>query len=263
MSIDWITVAAQIANFLVLVWLLKRFLYRPILDGIDAREDEIRARMHEAEAAQDKAKAAEQAFHDKVQALNLTQTEMTETIRQKAGEQRDAMLAAAQTQLSQDHDAWKAHQADLAQKYIAKLHHAGAGALLALTRKALTDLADETLEARIARHLALQIGPMADNLRKAAGAAVRAVAGGAVVTSQQALPEAVQADLTAELHKIFPALAVQFETAPSQAPGLVLRLGGAQLTWTTDSYIDGLEAEVAEQLATGAGSGVSSGVATA
>ena len=36
MSIDWITVAAQLINFLVLVWLLKRFLYRPILNGIDA-----------------------------------------------------------------------------------------------------------------------------------------------------------------------------------------------------------------------------------
>ncbi|HAB91660.1 MAG TPA: F0F1 ATP synthase subunit B, partial [Pseudomonas sp.] len=45
MSIDWITVLAQIANFLVLLWLLKRFLYRPILDGIDAREAEIARRM--------------------------------------------------------------------------------------------------------------------------------------------------------------------------------------------------------------------------
>ena len=48
MSIDWITVIAQIANFLVLVWLLKRFLYRPILDGIDAREAEIARSMAEA-----------------------------------------------------------------------------------------------------------------------------------------------------------------------------------------------------------------------
>ena len=45
MSIDWITVAAQIVNFLALVWLLRRFLYRPILDGIDAREKEIADRM--------------------------------------------------------------------------------------------------------------------------------------------------------------------------------------------------------------------------
>ena len=59
MSIDWITVVAQIANFLVLVWLLKRFLYRPILDGIDAREAEITRRMAEAGEAQKKAQAAE------------------------------------------------------------------------------------------------------------------------------------------------------------------------------------------------------------
>ena len=61
MSIDWITVAAQIANFLVLVWLLKRFLYRPILDGIDAREAEIAARMGEAAKAREKAEAIRRA----------------------------------------------------------------------------------------------------------------------------------------------------------------------------------------------------------
>ncbi len=57
MSIDWITVVAQLLNFLVLVWLLKRFLYRPILDGIDAREVEISTRMAEATEARKKAEA--------------------------------------------------------------------------------------------------------------------------------------------------------------------------------------------------------------
>ena len=34
MLIDWFTVAAQVVNFLILVWLLKRFLYQPILNAI-------------------------------------------------------------------------------------------------------------------------------------------------------------------------------------------------------------------------------------
>ena len=38
MLIDWFTVGAQALNFLILVWLLKRFLYKPILDAVDARE---------------------------------------------------------------------------------------------------------------------------------------------------------------------------------------------------------------------------------
>jgi F-type H+-transporting ATPase subunit b len=42
MLIDWFTVGAQTLNFLILVWLMKRFLYKPILNAIDAREKRMR-----------------------------------------------------------------------------------------------------------------------------------------------------------------------------------------------------------------------------
>ena len=44
MLIDWFTVGAQVLNFLILVWLMKRFLYKPVLDAIDARETAHRRR---------------------------------------------------------------------------------------------------------------------------------------------------------------------------------------------------------------------------
>ena len=43
MLIDWFTVSAQAVNFLILVWLMKRYLYQPILVAIDAREKRIAA----------------------------------------------------------------------------------------------------------------------------------------------------------------------------------------------------------------------------
>ena len=55
MLIDWFTVLAQLVNFLILVWLLKRFLYRPILDAIDAREKRIAAELADADAKKDDA----------------------------------------------------------------------------------------------------------------------------------------------------------------------------------------------------------------
>ena len=55
MLIDWFTVVAQTINFLILVWLLKRFLYQPILDAIDARERRIAQEL--ADAAAKKAEA--------------------------------------------------------------------------------------------------------------------------------------------------------------------------------------------------------------
>ncbi len=253
MSIDWITVAAQIANFLVLVWLLKRFLYRPILDGIDARETEIKERMQKAVHAREQAEETERAYHEKVQALNVAQSEMTETIRKTAEKQRDVLLAEAQQKLEREHASWQTHLDAEARKYINRMHSAGAGALLSLTRKALGDLSDETLEARMARHLIKKIKPMAPDLRRAAGQASVAI-----VTSHEALPAPVEEELTSELRNLFPQISLQFETDTNQAPGLVLRVGGAQLAWTVDSYIDGLDALIEEQLAAGSDNRVQS-----
>ena len=54
MLIDWFTVIAQVINFLILVWLLKRFLYRPILNAIDAREKRIAAKIADADEKKQK-----------------------------------------------------------------------------------------------------------------------------------------------------------------------------------------------------------------
>ncbi len=62
MPIDWFTVAAQVINFLILVWLLKRFLYKPILAAIDEREKGIAAQLASAEAKKAERKRNETSF---------------------------------------------------------------------------------------------------------------------------------------------------------------------------------------------------------
>ena len=44
MLIDWFTVGAQALNFIILVWLLKRYLYKPILNAV-TREKRIAAEL--------------------------------------------------------------------------------------------------------------------------------------------------------------------------------------------------------------------------
>src|ERR1700689_4789484 len=56
MLIDWFTVGAQALNFVILVWLMKRYLYKPILDAIDAREKRIARELADANAKQVAAK---------------------------------------------------------------------------------------------------------------------------------------------------------------------------------------------------------------
>ena len=70
MLIDWFTVAAQVINFLILVWLLKRFLYKPILRDIDAREQRIEAQLADADATKAEAQQERDEFLHKNEAFD-------------------------------------------------------------------------------------------------------------------------------------------------------------------------------------------------
>ena len=65
MSVDTLTMIAQIVNLIVLVWLLKRFLYKPILSTIDARQDFIRQKISDAENDAEKWKKATEELAQK------------------------------------------------------------------------------------------------------------------------------------------------------------------------------------------------------
>jgi F-type H+-transporting ATPase subunit b len=64
MQIDWWTLGLQTINFLVVIWLLSRFLYRPIRHVIEEREAADRAA---SQAAQQKADAADQVRREYAQ----------------------------------------------------------------------------------------------------------------------------------------------------------------------------------------------------
>ncbi len=246
MSVDWITVLAQIVNFLVLIWLLKRYLYRPILNGIDAREAEIAERMFAATRAEEKAQATEAEYIKQLATLQANEMAMTDSARQKAEAARDVLLADARELFEKERADWKDHLESEGQKYIDDLHNSGTSALLSLTRKALDDLADETLEERIVAHATTRLIPMSDEFLKAASGATEAIA-----TTRDPLPDAAHERLKADLHNILPDIALRFETDTTQSPGLVIRMGGAQVAWTIDTYIDGLVTILEDHVATG------------
>lgn len=236
MSVDWITVAAQIVNFLVLVWLLKRFLYRPILDGIDAREREIAARMGEAATLCEAAEAAKAEHMAEIAGLQSDREGLLAQARTAADAERDAMLRETRERLERERAAREKERIAEADRYRADLQHKGALALMELLRKSLRDLADESLEERIVRRAAARVSQMTGELAAAAGGSREAV-----ITTRTALAPQIRKDIEGLLAEPMPAIKVTFKTDPDQSPGLNLRLGGAQLGWSVDSYIDGLE----------------------
>ncbi|MCK9515810.1 MAG: F0F1 ATP synthase subunit delta [Ottowia sp.] len=233
MSIDWVTVLAQLANFLLLVWLLKRFLYRPILAGIDAREAEIARRMSAADEAREQARAAEQEYQRLREKLSAIREEKVAEALRATEHEREQLLAEARAQREQEHRDWRRHLEREREEFVQRLQRAGATTLLELTRKALHELAGESLEAAIARQLGQRLTPMAAELGAAAGPVRQAT-----VSTQQPLPAEAQAHLTAELKRALPGAEPRFVVDAEQSPGVIIQAGGARLDWTIASYMD-------------------------
>ena len=95
MLIDWFTVAAQAINFLILVGLLKRFLYKPILHAIDEREKGIATQLAQAET--DKANAQKQRddLQQKNEAFDQERAALLKKATDEAAAERDRLLDQA------------------------------------------------------------------------------------------------------------------------------------------------------------------------
>lgn len=115
MRIDWYTLALQTVNFAVLVWLLHRFLYRPVLRMVDSRRAQIDAEGDATRKTATEAKdelaaiAAERSSiaAERAQALASTaaEAETLEHDRQTAAEhEAAALLDAARKTLASERE---------------------------------------------------------------------------------------------------------------------------------------------------------------
>src|SRR5580698_4504075 len=95
MPIDWFTVVAQAINFLILVWLLKRFLYKPILHAIDEREKGIATQLAQAEAKKAEAQKERDDFQCKNETFDRERGALMTRVTDEATAERQRLLEEA------------------------------------------------------------------------------------------------------------------------------------------------------------------------
>src|SRR5271157_3837052 len=95
MLIDWFTVGAQIVNFLILVWLLKHFLYKPILNAIDVREKKIAAELADADAKRADANKERDDFKHKNEEFDQQRAALLNKATEDAKVERQRLLDEA------------------------------------------------------------------------------------------------------------------------------------------------------------------------
>jgi F-type H+-transporting ATPase subunit b len=249
MLIDWFTVGAQSLNFIILVWLLKRFLYKPILNAVDAREKRIAAELADADEKKTEAQRERDEFQrkskefDQQRAALLTKaTDEAKVERQRllddARKAADALSAKRQEVLRSD-----AHNLNR------EIRRRTQQEVFAIARKALTDLAATSLEERMCEVFTRRLRTIDGKAKESLGEALKTASEPALLRSAFDLPAAQRAAIQKALNETFSAdVHVRFETAPDLVSGVELSTNGLKIAWNIADYLSSLEKGVGELL---------------
>jgi F-type H+-transporting ATPase subunit b len=241
MAIDWITVSAQIVNFLILVWLLKHFLYQPVMRAMERREQRIVARLNEAGEREQQADTRIQQYQDKTQALEQEHETILDQARSDAEEEKRQMLHEARQEVDEFRINWQRQANEEKAEFLASLRRQSADAFQALARKALADLADEELEERIIHIFTERLRTLDKQLCKTLTHNAEPVH---VATSFE-LDGTQRARITRAIHEtISDGLEVDYAQTPELLCGIELSSGGHRLSWNLAEYMDGLATRI-------------------
>jgi len=244
MQLDWITVAAQIINFLILVWLLQHFLYGPITRAMAAREERIQNRVAEAKQAREEAEAEADRLRAERRDLDEAREDELAQAKRDAEETRRKLERDARAEVDDRRKAWLEQLEDERATFLDELRRRSSDAFYTLARRALVDLADADLEERIADGFLGQLRDLDDEARGQI-----ADAGSATVKSRFELSAGAKRKLNKAVHDLLgEELDVDYATDGGVAGGIVLEAGSRRVAWTLESWLDGLEATVRERL---------------
>lgn len=251
MLIDWFTVGAQVLNFLILVWLMKRFLYQPVLDAIAVREKKIATELANAATTQAEAQKQQDEFQKKNQVFDEQRTELLQQARDAAQAERERL----QTEARAAADAASAARAKAllsdAQHLRAELTRRTRDQVFDISRRVLGDLAGVSLEQRACEVFIQRLKAIDGEALAALGAALKDTSDDkpGLLRSAFELPAAQRAAIQTALDESFgQPIPLAFETAPKLVSGIELSAPGQKLAWSISDYLGALSSGLEGQL---------------
>jgi len=249
MLIDWFTVAAQALNFVILVWLMKRFLYKPVLHAIDEREKLIASELANADKKKAEAKKESDEFKLKNEQLDQHRAALMSKATKDANAERQRLLDEAR----QAADALSAKRQETLRSEEHNLHQAISNRteqeVFAIARKALTDLSSTSLEERMSAVFIKRLRDLDGPAKTSLGEALKKASEPALVRSAFALPEKQRAAIQNALNETFSTeIHIRFETALDLISGIELTANGQKVAWSIADYLASLKKGVDELL---------------
>jgi F-type H+-transporting ATPase subunit b len=249
MGIDWFTFVAQILNFVILLFLLKRFLYRPVLDAIARREQGIRDQLDDARRKEEKAEAEGRALREERAELESRRDRLLEEAEREADERRQELAEEVRAHADRVKRDWKESLRRQRESFLQELRHRMGEETVHVAAQALRDLADAELEERVIRVFLQRMEGMEEEARDEFLAALAEASGRLGIRTSFPVPSEHRGEIEGAVRAWAGSdVDLHFEEDPELALGIEMRAGDRKVGWSVGSYLDALEARTSRLL---------------
>lgn len=249
MQVEWFTLIAQVVNLLVLLGLLKHFLFGRIVRAMNEREATIMGRLDEAARGRASAEQEAELFRARSRELEAQREQILARTEEQADAHRGQLMEAARREIEKMQIEWLDALERERQQSLQSLRENLGQAVFTVARKGLQELANADLETQIVEVFVRRLQTLDAAEREAIAAAVRDSEHPMEVRTAFPLGPQAREDVSSSLRQqLGDSVEVRFITAPELICGIELRAQSHRIVWNLDSYLEGAEARVFEEL---------------
>ena len=249
MLIDPFTVGAQIVNFLILVGLLKYFLYGPIVSAMDKREEKIRSRLNDAERKKEEAEAERSGYEKERKEMEDQREKLLEEAEDEAEQRRKKLLEEAREAAEDRRRQWQEALAREKETFIRELRRMAGEEVFHIARRTFAQIADADVQKQAVSVFLDRMDALDESERDRFLTALEKGENRARIKSGFDIDPDEQERIKNRLRSILKEeMTVSFEVDDRLILGVQLSTRGHKISWNIEDYLSDLEENAREAL---------------
>lgn len=246
MQIDWFTFIAQVINFLILIALLQRFLYKPVMKAMENREQKIASELEEARLKKVEAEQQERELENQLNDFQAQKNQLLEDARAEVAEQQKEWLEELRKDISELRTKWTEAVESEKESFLLHLKKETGDNVVDLLEKVLVDLSEENLQQQTERLFFEKLDQLNNREISQLKETIQELKEPrAEILSSFELESEQKDKLKRLLSEIANGpLECKFSISESLGFGLEVNIGGWRLGWNLESYLDGLQRDM-------------------
>ncbi|PWN05986.1 F0F1 ATP synthase subunit B [Rhodohalobacter mucosus] len=243
MQIDWFTFVAQIINFLILIWLLKKFLFGPVMKVMEKRENKISSRLEEAKTRLEEAEKRANEYQSRIDNFEDEKNELMEEAKQKAELRKKELIENARAEVEKLSERWNESIRLEKESFLDELEKQAFHQIIDIVEEVICNLSGSSLDEQALETFLKKLENMSPDDRQTLSDAAKNDP--VTILTATELSEKDKEKVSHAVTELVSAKTeCRYETDDSLGFGLELRTNGWKLGWSMKSYLDEMLADL-------------------